>query len=301
MVEDSNPDDVGGSGVVEEREDRGQKSRCLLPKTSDHKGSILEELSSKSSDDDDGEGSYPASLNTIIIFAIFFISVSGLFFLYMSFPDFEESEKPYLKLPTNLEDAKHLGDILSRYKDKYYYSVLGGIFVLYIFLQTFAIPGSIFLSILCGFLFPFFGALSLICFCSATGASLCYLISHKIGRKLVYYYIPERVEKWAENVKRHQDNLTNYIIFLRITPFLPNWFINIAAPIIDVPLFPFWLGTFIGVGPPSILAIHAGTTLQQLSSTNSVVSWQALLVLIGIGLLSLLPILFKSVLKSKFD
>jgi len=45
---------------------------------------------------------------------------------------FPRSEKQYLKLPKNLEDAKSLGDILFRYKDKYYFSVLGGIFALYI-------------------------------------------------------------------------------------------------------------------------------------------------------------------------
>lgn len=47
-------------------------------------------------------------------------------------------------------------------------------------------------------------------------------------------------------VNNHRSNLLNYMIFLRITPFLPNWFINITAPVIDVPMFPFWLGTFLG-------------------------------------------------------
>jgi len=35
-------------------------------------------------------------------------------------------------------------------------------------------------------------------------------------------------------------------MFLRITPFLPNWFINMCAPLVDVPLLPFWAGTFFG-------------------------------------------------------
>ena len=47
-------------------------------------------------------------------------------------------------------------------------------------------------------------------------------------------------------VDKQRDNLLFYIIFLRITPFLPNWFINITSPIINVTLWPFWLGTFIG-------------------------------------------------------
>ena len=39
-------------------------------------------------------------------------------------------------------------------------------------MQTFAIPGSIFLSILSGYLFPFPLALAAVCFCSATGRKL---------------------------------------------------------------------------------------------------------------------------------
>lgn len=47
-------------------------------------------------------------------------------------------------------------------------------------------------------------------------------------------------------VKKHNDNMFCYMMFLRITPFLPNWFINVCAPLVDVPLIPFWLGTFFG-------------------------------------------------------
>ena len=48
-------------------------------------------------------------------------------------------------------------------------------------------------------------------------------------------------------VARHREHLLNYIIFLRITPFLPNWFINITSPVIDVPLMPFFVGSFLGM------------------------------------------------------
>ena len=50
----------------------------------------------------------------------------------------------------------------------------------------------------------------------------------------------------AFQVQRHREHLMNYIIFLRITPFLPNWFINITSPVINVPLAPFFFGTFFG-------------------------------------------------------
>ena len=53
-------------------------------------------------------------------------------------------------------------------------------------------------------------------------------------------------------VKKHEQHLLNYMIFLRITPFLPNWFINITAPVIGVPMMPFFLGTLLG----TLLCLH---------------------------------------------
>lgn len=113
-------------------------------------------------------------------------------------------------------------------------------------LQTFAIPGSLFLSILSGFLFRFPVALAMICFCSAVGATLCYLLSMLLGRRLVRHYFPKRAEQWGQQVTKHKDDMLSYMLFLRMTPLLPNWFINLVAPVIGVPLFPFAFGTFLG-------------------------------------------------------
>ena len=31
-------------------------------------------------------------------------------------------------------------------------------------------------------------------------------------------------------VEQHREHLIHYMIFLRVTPLVPNWFINITAP-----------------------------------------------------------------------
>ena len=41
-------------------------------------------------------------------------------------------EKPHLKLPKNIEEAKRLGIVLSHYKDKYFVTVLSGFLVTYV-------------------------------------------------------------------------------------------------------------------------------------------------------------------------
>ncbi|XP_063223591.1 transmembrane protein 41B isoform X2 [Bacillus rossius redtenbacheri] len=255
---------------------------------------------------DINEGSRPLpGVSTRRAFAtvtvIFLVSLLALTCVYMKFPELEEHEKQHVKIPRDIDDAKQLGRVLDKYKDRYFTEVLGAIFVTYIFLQTFAIPGSISLSILCGFLFPFPLALSLVCFCSATGASLCYLLSLFMGRRVVFKYFPDRVLQWTAVVNRHRDNLFNYMFFLRVTPFLPNWFINIVSPIIDVPLSVFFIGTFLGVAPPSVVAIQAGQTLYELSASSDAWSWYSAVVLGLLAVLSLVPVLFKQKLKHKFE
>ncbi|XP_015916764.1 transmembrane protein 41B [Parasteatoda tepidariorum] len=237
----------------------------------------------------------------LILVGIFLLSVSALVYLYKSFPELEEEEAQYVKLPMDIEDAKNLGKVLARYKERYYFTVLFAFFLTYIFLQSFAIPGSIFLSILSGFLYPYPLAILLVCSCSALGASFCYLLSSQLGRKIVKRFFPERAAQWSRQVNKHHSNLLNYIIFLRITPFLPNWFINITSPVIGVPAKPFILGTFIGVAPPSFVMIQAGTTLHQLTSSKDAISGTSIFMLTLLALLSLLPILFKKKLSEKLD
>ncbi|XP_034825142.1 transmembrane protein 41 homolog isoform X1 [Maniola hyperantus] len=250
---------------------------------------------------DVSETGLSTSKSLILVAIIFISSLIALGLLYKQFPKLEVNEKQHIKLPWDLEDAKQLGLVLDRYKDKYFYEVLLGVFLVYIFLQTFAIPGSIFLSILSGFLFPFYLALILVCCCSAIGASLCFFLSNLLGKKLVRRFFPERAAQWSKAVTKHKNNLLNYIIFLRVTPFFPNWFINMSAPVIGVPLIPFALGTFIGVAPPSFVAIQAGQTLHTLTSTSDAWSWTSVTVLTLFALISLVPVLLKQRLREKFE
>ncbi|KAK7500354.1 hypothetical protein BaRGS_00008261 [Batillaria attramentaria] len=247
--------------------------------------------------DDSGSSTKPF----FILGLIFLAALVALGLVYLGFPKLDHDEYQYIKVPRDIEDAKNLGRVLSRYKDKYFYQVLGGYFITYIFLQTFAIPGSIFLSIISGFLYPFVIALPIVCLCSGLGASFCYLLSYMVGRRIVQKYLPQRVAEWQQHVERHREHLLNYIVFLRITPFLPNWFINITSPVINVPLLPFFIGTVIGVAPPSFVAIQAGTTLHQLTSSGDAVSWKSMGLLAVFALLSLLPVVFKKRLREKFD
>ncbi|XP_074521883.1 transmembrane protein 41B [Halichoeres trimaculatus] len=242
-----------------------------------------------------------ARVSFMILVAIFSCSASVMYLVYRNFPELPDDEMEKIKIPKDMDDAKALGTVLSKYKETYYTQVLVAYFTTYVFLQTFAIPGSIFLSILSGYLYPFPLALFLVCLCSGLGASFCYMLSYLVGRPVVYKYLAERAQKWSLQVDKHKDHLINYIIFLRITPFLPNWFINITSPVINLPLGVFFIGTFLGVAPPSFVAINAGTQLYKLTTAGEAVSWNSLAVLGILAVLSILPVCFQKKLQKKLE
>ncbi|XP_053948701.1 transmembrane protein 41 homolog [Anastrepha obliqua] len=237
----------------------------------------------------------------VILAAIFITSLFAMAYVYMIFPELDESEKQHIKIPRDIQDAKMLAKVLDRYKDMYYFEVMFGVVTAYVFLQTFAIPGSLFLSILLGFLYKFPIALFLICFCSSLGATLCYSLSNLVGRRLIRHFWPKKTSEWSKHVEKHRDSLLNYMLFLRMTPILPNWFINLASPVIGVPVYTFALGTFFGVAPPSIVAIQAGKTLQKMTSSSEAFSWTSMGLLSICALVSLLPGLLKEKLKKKIE
>ncbi|XP_004529549.1 transmembrane protein 41 homolog [Ceratitis capitata] len=237
----------------------------------------------------------------VILAAIFTASLFAMVYVYMIFPELNESEKAHIKIPRDIQDAKMLAKVLDRYKDMYYFEVMFGVITAYVFLQTFAIPGSLFLSILLGFLYKFPIALFLICFCSSLGATLCYSLSNLVGRRLIRHFWPKKTNEWSKHVEKHRDSLFNYMLFLRMTPILPNWFINLASPVIGVPVYTFAVGTFFGVAPPSIVAIQAGKTLQKMTSSSDAFSWTSMALLSACALVSLLPGLLKNKLKKKLE
>lgn len=58
-----------------------------------------------------------------------------------------------VSFPTNLAKAQQLGAVLSEYTNQHYAAVLLGHACVYIYLQTFAIPGTVFANLLGGALF----------------------------------------------------------------------------------------------------------------------------------------------------
>lgn len=214
--------------------------------------------------------------------------VVGLLCVYLTMP---VSDYSFLKLPKSLEDLQILRDHLEEYTSDYTIQVLVGYCVVYIFMQTFMIPGTVFMSLLAGALFGVFKGVALVVFTATAGASSCYFLSKLIGRPLVFSMWPDKLSFFQSQVAKRKDNLLNYMLFLRVTPTLPNTFINVASPIVDIPYHIFFLATSIGLIPAAYVTVRAGIALGDLRSLSDLYDFQSIATLFLIGIVSVTPTL----------
>ncbi|KAK4375262.1 hypothetical protein RND71_005939 [Anisodus tanguticus] len=237
------------------------------------------------------EGKFPlsrwefaAALGVFVVFSI------GLFSIYLTMPAAEYGK---LKLPRSLSDLRLLKDNIGTYAKVYPAKFILGYCSTYIFMQTFMIPGTIFMSLLAGALFGVFKGLFLVVFNSTAGASSCFFLSKLIGRPIVNWLWPEKLRFFQAEIAKRRDKLLNYMLFLRITPTLPNLFINLASPIVDIPFHIFLSATLVGLIPAAYITVKAGLALGELKSVKDLYDFKTLSVLFLIGFISILPTILK--------
>ncbi|KAG6509619.1 hypothetical protein ZIOFF_027619 [Zingiber officinale] len=168
----------------------------------------------------------------------FAVGIAGI---YLSMP---ASDSSFLKLPRTLKDLQILRDHLEIYTSDYTMQVLICYFAVYIFMQTFMIRGTVFLSLLAE-------------------------LSLELLEAWYWWFLQQLL------VARRREKLLKYMLFLRVTPALPNTFISMASPIVDVPYHIFFLATLIGLIPAAYVTVRAGTTLGELKSVADLYDCQS--------------------------
>lgn len=192
--------------------------------------------------------------------------------------------------PRTLPHLAEQRDVLLAYAAAAPATVLCGYCTTYVLMQAFAIPGTIMLSLLAGGLYGVTRGSLLVAAVSTAGSCACYCMSWAVGQPLAHALWPDRLDKFAAEVAARRRQLLNYIIFLRVTPILPNTVINVCSPVVGVPLMPFALGTLLGCLPNNAVAVNAGAHLSELQSLQDVYQPRLLLLGATVGAVALAPI-----------
>lgn len=167
--------------------------------------------------------------------------------------------------------------------------------VLYIIIVGLSIPGATFMTLLGGFLLgQWIGTLAAVV--SATiGASILFISAKMASTDLLSQKSGSRIKKMQSGF---QENAFSYLLTLRLIPLFPFVAVNLAAAFFQIPMRTFFIGTFFGIIPGSFVYVSMGVALHEVMqkpnvTPNVMLDPKFLLAFIGLGILSLLPILYK--------
>jgi uncharacterized membrane protein YdjX (TVP38/TMEM64 family) len=193
-------------------------------------------------------------------------------------------------------------DMLRQYRDQLLsitannYILTVGIFItIYIVVVALSIPGAVILSLAAGFLFGFWGIIYV-----NIGATIGAILAFLVARYLIGDWLQNRyAEKLVSFNKEIAENGYNYLLTLRLIPIFPFFLVNIFGGITRIPLVTYAWTTMVGIAPASFVFIYAGCQLGNIDKPGDILSWQVLLVFVFFGLLALIPVFLKKLMKKK--
>ncbi|KAI1235767.1 hypothetical protein IHE44_0001853, partial [Lamprotornis superbus] len=156
-----------------------------------------------------------------------------------------------LRFPADLEELRDLAEALRDYERQHRGAALALFCGAYLYKQSFAIPGS---SLL-----------------------------------LIVHFFPEKVALLQGKVEENRSSLFFFLLFLRLFPMTPNWFLNLSAPILNIPITQFFLSVLIGLTPYNFICVQTGAILSQITSLDAIFSWDTLLKLLAMAVAALIP------------
>jgi uncharacterized membrane protein YdjX (TVP38/TMEM64 family) len=181
---------------------------------------------------------------------------------------------------------------------------------IYALLVALSLPCGVIMSVAGGLLFGWLlGGLA-----AMAGATLGATLVFLIARTAVGDTLSQRAGPWLAKLSEgFQKDAFNYLLFLRLVPAFPFWFVNIAPAVLGVPLKTFVLGTVIGIVPATFAFASAGAGLDSVIMAaknaqaacvaakgaeacpfelhvNSLLTRELILALVLVGLVALMPV-----------
>ena len=219
------------------------------------------------------------------VVSLFSIATLWLYFLSTQFSNTSSG----LHFPKNFEDLKTLTNTVKDHQTKQPLLVIVLFCSAYLYKQTFAIPGSMLMNVLAGALFGKWFAFPLVCLLTALGATSCYTLINLYGKQFLSRKFPEKIGLLKRRVQANQHRLFYFLLSARLFPMSPNWFLNMASPIINIKVAPFFFSILIGLMPSNFICVSTGEIISTITTLNDIYSTSTLISFIFIAIVAILP------------
>lgn len=187
--------------------------------------------------------------------------------------------------------------VLMNFVDQQGFLAIMAFIVIYAVSTALSLPGGAVLTITGGFLFgTWFGTLYAVIGATAGAIAVFLIAKTSLGDALRAKAGPSLRKMEAG----FRENALSYLLVLRLIPLFPFFLVNIVPAFLGVPLRTYAIATFFGIIPGAFVFASVGSgidsVLAQMDSEfdpASVLTPQVITALVGLAVLSLLPVAYK--------
>jgi uncharacterized membrane protein YdjX (TVP38/TMEM64 family) len=174
--------------------------------------------------------------------------------------------------------------------------------VAYMLITAMSIPGAVFITLLGGYLFGLVWGSLYVVFGATLGASLIFIAAKTAFTEVLRGRAAPFLKKLQTGF---QENAFSYLLFLRLVPLFPFWLVNLAPAFLGVNFRTYFVATFFGIIPGTIVYVSVGNGMGvlikkgQTPNLGIIFEPQILLPILGLAFLSLIPVLYKKYKEGK--
>jgi len=169
--------------------------------------------------------------------------------------------------------------------------------VCYALTVAFSLPIALLLTPLGGFLFGVWLGAFLSDLAATVGSIAVFLAARTAFHDLLRARAGAAVARLEAGFRRDS---FSYLMFLRLVPIFPFWLVNIVPGLFGMKLGAYVVATFVGMVPAAVIYASLGSGFGMLFARGEmpdldvIMQANVLLPLIGLGVLSLAPIVYRS-------
>jgi uncharacterized membrane protein YdjX (TVP38/TMEM64 family) len=176
-----------------------------------------------------------------------------------------------------------------------------GIFsISYILIVSLSIPGATFMTLAGGLLFGQIVGTIINVVAATIGATILFLSARMASGNVL-----EKAGPWLKKMHNgFKENAFSYLLTLRLVPLFPFVAVNLVSAIANVNIKTFFFATIIGIIPGTFVYTSIGVALQSVISNknisvNLILEPSIIISLVGLGVMSLVPVFYKKWKKNK--
>jgi len=196
---------------------------------------------------------------------------------------------------------EHRDTVMAWYSENTILAIVSYILV-YAMVVALSLPGAVWVTLIGGFLLGTVKATIIVVIAATLGALGIFLIARYA---LADYFHAKLGDKGHKMEEGFRENALSYLLVLRLVPLFPFWLVNLVSALFGVPVRTYLIGTFLGIIPGTAVFCSVGNGLAVVFEQGGtpdigiIFSLPILGPLLGLSVLSLLPVFYKKYKTSK--